>query len=89
MGEVLAAVELLRLIRAGAPGSPVFVSVATLAGRALAEERLKQLADAVFYAPLDWVFAVRRALRRIRPNVVVILETEIWPNWYAEDRKSA
>lgn len=88
MGEVLAAVELLRLIRAGAPGSPVFVSVATLAGRALAEERLKQLADAVFYAPLDWVFAVRRALRRIRPNVVVILETEIWPNWYAEIKRA-
>ncbi len=88
MGEVLAAVELLRLIRAASPGSPVFVSVATLAGRALAGERLKDLADAVFYAPLDWVFAVRRTLRRIRPNVVVVLETEIWPNWYAEIKRA-
>lgn len=88
MGEVLAAVELLRLIRAASPGSPVFVSVATLAGRALAGERLKDLADAVFYAPLDWVFAVRRTLRRIRPNVVIVLETEIWPNWYAEIKRA-
>ena len=42
------------------------------------------LADGVFFAPIDYAFAVRRWLRRIRPAVVVILETEIWPLLYRE-----
>ena len=64
------------------PGTPVFVSTTTLAGRETAEKRLAGLADGVFFAPLDYVWAVRRVLRRLRPSVVIVLETEIWPNLF-------
>jgi 3-deoxy-D-manno-octulosonic-acid transferase len=44
--------------------------------------------DAIFYAPIDYAFAVRRVLARIRPSLVVILETEIWPVLYRETKRA-
>jgi tetraacyldisaccharide 4'-kinase len=66
----------------------LYVSVGTVAGRAIAEERLTGIATGIFYAPVDYPFAVRRVLRRIRPAAVVILETEIWPVLYREAKRS-
>ncbi len=54
----------------------------------MAEERLNALVDGIFYAPLDYAFAVRRVLARIRPSLVVILETEIWPVLYRETKRA-
>lgn len=84
VGEVLAAVPLLEELKRRTPRTPVFVSVSTLAGREMAEKRLAPLVSGVFCAPIDYVWIVRRVLRRIRPSVVVILETEIWPNLFRE-----
>lgn len=84
---MVAAVPLIEAIRKRTPGTPVFVSTSTLAGRETAGKRLAGLADGVFFAPLDFVWCVRRVLRRIRPTVVVILETEIWPNLFREARR--
>jgi len=84
VGEVLACVEFLRRLRAEFPHSRFFVSTSTLAGRATASDKLHHLADGVFYAPVDYVFAVRRVLRALRPAAVVIAETEIWPNLFRE-----
>jgi 3-deoxy-D-manno-octulosonic-acid transferase len=88
VGEVASAAGLLREIRERSPSIPLYVSVTTVAGRALAQARLSALADGVFYAPLDYAFAVRRVLARIRPSAVVILETEIWPLLYREARRA-
>lgn len=88
VGEVLASVRLIERLRAAYPGRHVFVSVTTLAGKAVAEERLRHLVDGVFYAPLDYPFAVRAVLRRLRPSVVVIVETEVWPNLYREAKRA-
>jgi len=44
------------------------------------------IADGVFFAPLDYASCVRRVLKTIRPALVVVLETEIWPNLFAETR---
>ena len=88
VGEVLSSVELIRRLQREAPGIEVFVSTATLAGRATAEQRLKGLASAVFFAPLDYKSVVRRVLRRLRPAVVVVMETEIWPHLYREAKRS-
>jgi len=84
VGEVLACVEFLRRLRAEFPCSRLFVSTSTLAGRATAGDKLRDLADGVFYAPVDYVFAVRRVLRALRPSAVAIAETEIWPNLFRE-----
>jgi tetraacyldisaccharide 4'-kinase len=87
VGEVLAAVPLIEEVRKRTPATPVFVSTATMAGRSTAEKRLAGLADGVFFAPLDFVWVVRRVLRRLRPTVVVVLETEIWPNLFREAKR--
>ena len=80
--------ELVRRLRAEMPAAPLFLSVSTLAGRAVADEKLAPLVDGVFYAPLDFVFVVRRVLRRLRPSVVVVAETEIWPNLFREVKRA-
>ena len=88
VGEVLACVELVRRLRTEFAHSAIFVSSTTLAGRATADEKLNGLATGVFYAPVDYVFAVRRVLRTLRPAVVAIAETEIWPNLFREVKRT-
>ena len=88
MGEVLSCVEFLRQLRREFPRTRIFVSTSTLAGRATAGDQLQTLADGVFYAPVDYVFAVRRVLRTLRPSIVVIAETEIWPNLFREAKRT-
>jgi 3-deoxy-D-manno-octulosonic-acid transferase len=88
VGEVLSAVELLKRLRAEIPSAPLIVSVTTLAGRAIADEKLRSLVDGIFYAPLDFVFVIRRVLRRLQPRVLVVAETEIWPNLFREVKRA-
>ncbi len=88
MGEVISATGVLREIRERSPSIPLYVSVTTVAGRDIAEERLSGLVDGIFHAPIDYVFAVRRVIERIRPALVVILETEIWPVLYREAKRA-
>jgi 3-deoxy-D-manno-octulosonic-acid transferase len=88
VGEVLSAMEMLRQLRRERPSVHLFVSTTTLAGRATAVEKLGGIADAVFFVPLDYRSCVRRVLRRLRPSLVVVLETEIWPNLYRETKRA-
>jgi 3-deoxy-D-manno-octulosonic-acid transferase len=87
VGEVLAAVPLARALVEKYPGKRLVVSTTTATGQALARERMK-FADAIFYFPLDWKGPVRRALRAAQPKVVIIFETEIWPNFLRETRRA-
>ena len=80
VGEVLSGIPLARQLKAAYPSRPLIVSTTTLTGQALARERLS-FADAVIYFPLDWSFCVRRAYDAVRPALVLVLETEIWPNF--------
>jgi len=88
VGEVSACLEFLRALRREFPRSRIFVSTSTLAGQALARDKLAGLAHGVFYAPIDTVWAVRRVLRAIRPSAVIIAETEIWPNLFRETKRA-
>lgn len=88
VGEVLSSVELVRRLRAQFPLAPLFVSTTTVAGRLAAEQQLSGSACHLFYAPIDYCFAVRGVLRVLRPRAVVVLETEIWPNLYRETKRS-
>jgi 3-deoxy-D-manno-octulosonic-acid transferase len=86
VGEVLSGVTLARHLKETYPARPLVVSTTTITGQALAQERMP-FADAVFYFPLDWAFGVRRALRAVKPAIVIILETEMWPNFLREARR--
>ncbi|MGH9715868.1 MAG: 3-deoxy-D-manno-octulosonic acid transferase [Candidatus Acidiferrales bacterium] len=86
VGEVLAAAPLVAALKRRFPARCVFVSTTTETGQRLARQRLTQ-ADAIFYFPLDWVVAVRRALRTVRPALAIVMETEIWPNFLSEAQR--
>jgi 3-deoxy-D-manno-octulosonic-acid transferase len=83
VGEVLAAKPLVDGLKRRFPERAIFVSTTTATGHRVARERISG-ADAVFYFPFDWTGPVRRAMQRIRPALIVILETEIWPNFMRE-----
>jgi 3-deoxy-D-manno-octulosonic-acid transferase len=86
VGEALSGVALAKRLKEAYPKRPLVISTTTLTGQALAKERMP-FADAIIYFPFDWGFSVRKALNAVRPSLVVILETEIWPNFLHESRK--
>ena len=86
VGEALAGVALAKRLKEAYPKRPLVVSTTTLTGHALAKDRMP-FADAVIYFPLDWSFCVRKVLDAVKPAIVVVLETEIWPNFLREARK--
>jgi 3-deoxy-D-manno-octulosonic-acid transferase len=86
VGEALSGITLARRLKEAHPDRPLIISTTTITGQALARERMP-FADAIIYFPLDWSFCVRRALQAVNPSLVVILETEIWPNFLREARK--
>ncbi len=78
VGEVLAATRFLEAFEAEFPEWDVVISSTTKTGVSVARDRFPN--HMVVYYPLDFSFAVRSAIRRIRPNVLVLMELEIWPN---------
>jgi 3-deoxy-D-manno-octulosonic-acid transferase len=86
VGEAVSGVALARRLKEAYPQRPLIVSTTTRTGHALAKERMP-FADAVIYFPLDWAFCVRKGLSAVKPALVVVLETEIWPNFLRETRR--
>ena len=80
VGELFAAKPVLRELRRRFPDALIVVSTTTPGGREVALKEAPQ-ADAVIYYPLDFPFAVRRALHTVRPDVILLMEWEIWPNF--------
>lgn len=82
VGESIAARPLLKALRARYPGHAILVSNTTETGRSIAAAFPEK--DLCIYFPFDFLPAVRRALDSIRPEVIIIMETEIWPNFTRE-----
>ncbi len=78
VGEVLAVVALVQELNSDSHNR-VFVSTTTDTGQTLAREKFGE--GNVFYFPMDFAFAIRPYLRALRPKMVVIAETEFWPNF--------
>ena len=84
VGETQAARPLVKQIKQQFPHHALVVSTITLTGQKLAREVFRKQADNVFYFPFDWRWSVRRALKTINPAAVLIMETELWPNFLRE-----
>ncbi|HSO74855.1 MAG TPA: glycosyltransferase N-terminal domain-containing protein, partial [Blastocatellia bacterium] len=84
VGEFQAAIPLIDRMRGEMPEARFVVSTITLTGQQLASSHCPSLIDHVFYFPFDFRFAARRALMHVKPSMVVILETELWPNFMRE-----
>ena len=86
VGEVLAAQSLFKELRERYPGHRLVLSTTTVTGQVVAIQ-CGQALDAVFYAPLDLPPFVARSLDRVSPDLVVFVDTEIWPNWLRACRR--
>src|SRR5262249_1461833 len=86
VGETQAARPLVDLLLRQFPAHSLVVSTITLTGQKLAREVFKDKADRVVYFPFDWRWSVRRALKAIQPSIVLLMETELWPNFLRECR---
>jgi 3-deoxy-D-manno-octulosonic-acid transferase len=79
VGEVLLLKPILAALRAQYPQWHCVLSVTTVTGREVAEEAYPDL-DVIWF-PFDFTWAVRRALRRVLPRLIVLAELELWPNF--------
>ena len=87
VGEVLAVYPLTKQLKERYRNRRLVVSTTTATGQKLARERM-QFTDAIFYFPLDWRGPVGRAIKAVRPAAVIVVETEIWPNFLSECRRA-
>jgi 3-deoxy-D-manno-octulosonic-acid transferase len=79
VGEVLAVSGLVERMRQSFPGHRVVLSTTTDTGQDLARKRFG--AENVFYFPMDFAFAIRPYLRDLNPELMILAETEFWPNF--------
>ena len=87
VGEVLSAEPLVRGLRDRFRSRDIVLSVSTKTGFEIANKRLKETADFIFFYPYDLAFSVKRIAARIDPELVVIVESDIWPNFLFEMKR--
>lgn len=78
VGEVFAVTRLVKELESALPGHQIVVSTTTRTGQALARERFGL--NRVFYCPLDLPWAVSAYLNALQPSLLILAETEFWPN---------
>ena len=79
VGEVLQLRTILQQLLARHPNVDIVISTTTSTGYSVAREQFPQ--HTVCYFPLDFTWSVRRAIQRIRPSAIVLVELELWPNF--------
>ncbi len=87
VGEVLTARVLLGPLRERFPDHRIVVSTTTVTGHSVARSSLNE-ADALFFAPFDFRGPVRKALATVKPRLLLLMETELWPNLIHEARRA-
>jgi len=87
VGEVMAAHPLIRELRKTYPDRKLILSTVTVTGHYTARRRVPE-ADAVFYFPFDYPCIVRKVIRGINPEIVLVAETELWPNFFRELKRA-
>ncbi|WP_165227214.1 3-deoxy-D-manno-octulosonic acid transferase [Aquisphaera insulae] len=86
VGEVLLLRPLVREMERRRPGWEIVISTTTATGLAVARKTYPDLVT--FYAPLDFSWATRRAVERVRPTVLALVELELWPNLIRAAKRS-
>ena len=84
VGETQAARPLAKRLQQQFPHHALVVSTITRTGQKLAHDVFRNQAAGIFYFPFDWRWTARRALKAINPDAVLIMETELWPNFLRE-----
>lgn len=87
LGEVKIAAALAEDLRSRVPGVQIVFTSSTRTGWEEARRRATS-ADTVLFPPLDLRWICRRFLRQIKPTVLLVMETELWPNLFRETKRS-
>jgi tetraacyldisaccharide 4'-kinase len=87
VGEVLASLSLMAKLRERLPERKILLSVGTPTGRQMAKEKCSDLVDGVFFLPYDLGWAARRTFGALRPGLLIVMETEIWPTVFREAKR--
>ncbi len=80
VGEIVAASPIIKEIRCAFPEKPILVSVVTATGYSMAKRIITE-ADSVIFSPLDVPGIAHQVVKRIQPSVLLLVETEMWPNF--------
>ena len=83
LGEIKVANSIVHSVKELIPGCSILLSTTTEHGRNLGVELLGEKVP-VIYSPVDIFFSVKKSLRLVNPDVLIFLETEIWPSWIIE-----
>ena len=86
VGELVASLPIQDALRRIMPDAIIMLTTVTKTGNDLARKSAKE-ADAISYLPLDYPLLINRALNRVRPDVLVLMEAEVWPNLLAATRR--
>lgn len=87
VGEVLSLEKLINKTKNSFPDYKIVLTTGTKTGQELAHKRYKDIADFITYLPFDFPFAVNNFLDRINPSIVLIAETELWPDFAIQCKK--
>jgi len=80
VGEVTAAIPIVAALKNGNQDIDIILSTSTETGQEMARN-LASGVSAFIYFPLDFLFVVRKVIRQVRPDIFVMVETELWPNF--------
>ena len=86
VGEVNAAIQLLRRLRGKYPDMPIVLSTITDTGQKVASDKVPE-GVSVVYLPFDINRVLEKAFRRARPKMLIVMETELWPNIFRLSHK--
>ena len=79
VGEVNAVENFVKRIRVEFPENYIVLSTVTKTGQAVAHNKLEKFTDEIIYFPYDFFFSVWACLNAVKPDRIIIAETEIWP----------
>jgi 3-deoxy-D-manno-octulosonic-acid transferase len=86
VGEVMAAIPLLKKLREKYPSKSLMLSTITDTGQKVARERVPE-GTMVFYLPFDIPIILKKVFERMRPELLITIETELWPNLFKISRQ--
>lgn len=89
VGEVNAVEALVKKTRENFPDANILLSTTTKTGQEIAHKKLEKTVNAITYFPFDFFFSINSFLNAVKPDKIVIAETEIWPDFvYLANRRN-
>jgi len=84
VGEVISSIPIINRLKESSRSQNIVFSVSTKTGFEVANSLLKENVNDIFFFPYDLVLSVKHITKKIDPDLVIIVETDIWPNFLAE-----